>query len=36
MAREILELDSGWYSKRIGGGVGVFTAGKVRDGVDGW
>lgn len=31
MARE-LELDSGWYSKRIGGGVGAFSAGNVGDG----
>lgn len=28
MARE-LELDSGWYSKRITGGVGGFSTGKV-------
>lgn len=31
MARE-LELDSGWYSKRISGGVGAFSGGNVGDG----
>ena len=38
VARE-LELDSGWYSNRISGGVGAFSAGKVGDGpesLDGW